>query len=357
MGWFDDNASKLAAANIPRSAAEDFIRRNPGDFSRIQSALGPDYARREERGGSSGGGDGRASESAQWREPTQSSSWLGRSEAVKIPYTPWTEEFRPSVAMPSDLMDPWTRTFAPSVSRPADLLEPWTRMFTAPSAADVAASPAVQLRLDRAREALERSAAAKGSYLTPNTMRAITEDSQRIASEEYDREYGRRRGDYEGDFDIFAADKGQRGGMYFNQVDRDRSNYEGDFDIFSADKGRRAGTYFNQLDRDQDLFRTRYDIHRNNQLDPFGMGMQVRGQDRADRTLDFDINQSMWGRGITERQEGRADRGQDFSMNDLTRRFDFERDTNAWNRSRTTYRDKMDDLYRFGELGTRRPPR
>lgn len=275
MGWFEENEAALEAAGIPRDAAEDFIRRNqnPGgtaDYHRIIEALGPDYARRAEAqsgGGGGGGGSNMAS--------------------LQIPYTPFTEAFTPSIAMPGDAMDPWTRS------------------FTAPSYEQVQQSPAFRFRLDEALKALERSAAAKGSYLTPNTMQGLMETSQGMASDEYEREYGRRR-----------------------------HEYVGDFDIFSSDRSRRAGIAGSQFDRDLAAYQTKAGIHRTNQLDPWGMTVDLRRENRADRTLDFDIAQGLWGRGY-------QDRSLDFSMGDTTRKFDWTRDTDLWQRQRSSYNDRM----------------
>lgn len=355
MGWFEDNSTALASAGISRDAAQDFVRRNPGDYHRVIEALDEDYEDQDRhvsaaRGGSGGGdfdpnnphvkqavsmgmpldvvrdfiaknpGDyvrimsaldeNAADLGVAWPGAAAAGggrsggSGSGRSGAggfsmadLQIPYAPWNEQFSPSISMPGDLMDPWSRS------------------FTAPTYESVQQSPAFRFRIDEALKALERSAAAKGSYLTPNTMRDLQETSQAMASEEYGNEFGRQRG-----------------------------SYENDFGIFTTDKQRRGNTYFDQLDRDLDKYKTRYDIHRNNQLDPFGMGVTMQREGRADRALDFDIDQSIWGRGFSER-------GQDFDMGNTTRMFDFARDRDAWDRSRTSYRDIADDRYRTAVLG------
>ena len=129
MSWFDDNQAALQAANIPEAAARDFISRNAGhegqggDYDRIFSALGPDYARREEESGSGQSGDGRSS---------------GLPSAN---YTPWNRPFNPSLgALPADLMQPITERFTPR-EMPGDVLDKWSREFTAPDPSKLQENP------------------------------------------------------------------------------------------------------------------------------------------------------------------------------------------------------------------------
>lgn len=354
MGWFEDNAAKLQAAGIPEAAARDFVARNPGhegrggDYHRIFEALGPEYARREEAPPPFVAPSAPASSFQSPSAPAQR-DWFDR-QPISIPYTPWTEQFQPTVALPADLLDKWTEQFQPTVAFPGDLLDKWTRPWTPPTYESIQSSPAYRFRVDEALKALERSAAARGSYLTPNTMRALQEASQGLASEEYGNEFARQRGTYEGDFNIFSADQSRRSNTYFNQLGSELDRFKTRYDIAAQDKARRADVYFNQLDRDTDRYSTRYNIFRQNQLDPFGMGVTLGQERRADRGQDFDIDTGLWRRAF-------EDRGQAFSMNDITRKFDFNRDQDAWMRAQSAYDKYMDNLYRFSEMGTRRPPR
>lgn len=63
--------------------------------------------------------------------------------------------------------------------------------FAAPDPLAFTKTPDYQFRLSEGQRALEHSAAARGSYFTPNTMRGLTDYAQNTASGEYDNAYGR----------------------------------------------------------------------------------------------------------------------------------------------------------------------
>lgn len=100
------------------------------------------------------------------------------------------------------------------------LASPWTQQFQAPpdfqapSAQDVMNSPAVQARLGLGQDAIQRSAAAKGTLLTGGTLQDLSSFAQDLASQEYGNEwnrqfqannntYGRRFGEYGADRDTY----------------------------------------------------------------------------------------------------------------------------------------------------------
>ncbi len=63
--------------------------------------------------------------------------------------------------------------------------------FKAPSMADLANDPGYQFRLKEGEQALERSAAARGTLLTGGTAKDLQKYGQDMASQEYDKQYGR----------------------------------------------------------------------------------------------------------------------------------------------------------------------
>jgi hypothetical protein len=63
--------------------------------------------------------------------------------------------------------------------------------FVAPTAADVGNDPGYQFRVKEGQDALERSAAAKGTLLTGGTLKDLESYAQDLASTEYDKMYDR----------------------------------------------------------------------------------------------------------------------------------------------------------------------
>ena len=77
-----------------------------------------------------------------------------------------------------------------------DFLQPWN--FQAPDAQAVENSPAFQFRLKEGMQAIQRSAASKGTLLTGGTMKDLATFGSDLASTEYDKEYQRKIGEYTG---------------------------------------------------------------------------------------------------------------------------------------------------------------
>lgn len=65
-------------------------------------------------------------------------------------------------------------------------------VYEAPTAAEVAASPAVRFRMQEAQRAFERGAAARGGLFGGGAVRGMTRYAQELASQEYEAEAARR---------------------------------------------------------------------------------------------------------------------------------------------------------------------
>ena len=83
------------------------------------------------------------------------------------------------------------------------LLTPWTQQFNAPTAATEQNDPGYQFRLQQGQQALDNSAAAKGSLLSGNTLEAQQQYGQNYASNEYNNVYNRALGQYQQNYGIF----------------------------------------------------------------------------------------------------------------------------------------------------------
>jgi hypothetical protein len=85
-------------------------------------------------------------------------------------------------------------------------MRPWTESFKPPDLNETT-DPGYNFRLKEGQQAIERSAAAKGTLLTPQALKAITRWGQDYASNEYDKVYGRAMGEYRTAHDIYKGNQ------------------------------------------------------------------------------------------------------------------------------------------------------
>jgi hypothetical protein len=83
------------------------------------------------------------------------------------------------------------------------LMRPWTEAFKAPTEEEASQSPGFQFRLNEAMKAISRGAAAKGTFLSGSTGKAMERYAQDYASNEYDKIYNRGLGEYRQAYDIY----------------------------------------------------------------------------------------------------------------------------------------------------------
>lgn len=297
MGWFEEHQ---LPPGVTREAAEDFIRRNPEDYDRIGSALGGSTSHRPYDSQSSNAAEQAANRAADvgGRGPSAAGTGVGAGVGAgvtsgygmtlpQVPYTPFGQTFTPSMgALPGDLMKPWDRT------------------FQAPDASKLASDPVVQARLAMGRDAFEKSGSATGTLRTGGFAQALDQWGQQVATDEYSKIY-----------------------------DRAMREFEGAYGMFQGDKATRAGIYGDQWARDFGQFQDTAARHRNEQLDPFGMGMQ---QNYFGLAKDqFGLQKDQFGLQREESQFGR----------DRTTRMD---DFGIWRYGDESHYDR---LFRQAELG------
>ena len=75
-------------------------------------------------------------------------------------------------------------------------------------------SPAYQFRLKQGEEALQRSLASKGLLNSGNRLTALTDYGQQAGSQEYESEYGRRKGLYDANAGYWGQDKAANTSRY-----------------------------------------------------------------------------------------------------------------------------------------------
>lgn len=90
-------------------------------------------------------------------------------------YQPYLDSGRRSTNMLSDLLG----------TPGSGLLTPWNKTFVAPTAEEAAATPGYQFQLKAGTDAMQNSAAGKGSLLTGRTLADLNNYSQGVASTNY----------------------------------------------------------------------------------------------------------------------------------------------------------------------------
>ncbi len=80
---------------------------------------------------------------------------------------------------------------------PGSAIAPWTQQFQAPTADQALQTPGLQYALQRAQQAIERSAAAKGTLLTGGLMRDLSENQIGMALQGYQQTYNNARNEYD----------------------------------------------------------------------------------------------------------------------------------------------------------------
>jgi hypothetical protein len=104
------------------------------------------------------------------------------------------------------LLQPFTESFS---AKPFEAPAP----FVAPTADEAFNDQGFQGVLKRGQQALERSAAARGTLLTTGTMQELGEQQMDYGAQQYDKVYGRKLGEYELNY-----------GHASTNYDRDRGN-------------------------------------------------------------------------------------------------------------------------------------
>lgn len=79
------------------------------------------------------------------------------------------------------------------------LAAPWTEQFQRPDPNSIKADPSYQFQMKEGMDAIQRSAAAKGTLLTGGTLKGLNEWAQGLASTFDDKYYNRAKGEYQMD--------------------------------------------------------------------------------------------------------------------------------------------------------------
>lgn len=228
---------------------------NGGYFNQIASAIGQQYGEggpqapgaQPAAGGApaaAGGGAGFGGIAGDWNNPTLDMiKAYGRTRGVEMTdqqagywIQQWPNLMRETPNDPSyalmrlEKADEWTapqnRYGGPGGSGApgmGDLIKPFTEQFTyadfvAPTEQDLQGDPGLAASIAKAKDTLERSAAARGSFLTGSTVQDIADRTASLTQDAYQNLYGRKLTEYNTNrgnaFDQYAQ---RRANFYQNQ--------------------------------------------------------------------------------------------------------------------------------------------
>ncbi len=119
------------------------------------------------------------------------------------------------------------------------MVTPWTQQFQAPTAEQALQSPGLQFALQRGNDAIQKSAAARGTLLTGGTLKSLQDFSQGVALQGYGDVYNRAMGEYGLARDQFYQNQDRPFGKYLSLagLGQNAANAAGNY----------AGAYGNNL--------------------------------------------------------------------------------------------------------------
>jgi hypothetical protein len=130
----------------------------------------------------------------------------------------------------------------------------WTESFTAPNfkgptSADLDADVGYQEILKRGQQAIERSAASRGTVLNPGTLKDLSDWTAGTASQEMDKLYGRKWNEYSADVNQRGNEYGQRYKQYLDAYTQAAGTFGINYGVWNDDVNRfidSQKTAFNQ---------------------------------------------------------------------------------------------------------------
>lgn len=325
MGWFEDNSAVSDIAQRSGLALEEsdvraLASKAPEDREQFLRDLTAQSARRLTNT------PGDAVEQPQRIAPLAFAS----PQAVQSSRSAMTQaapqmsmaDINQQIGAAPQSLQPFTEQFTYADFAPPAQRAPGYESFAPTTTADMEADPSWKLRMSEAQKALERSAAASGSYLTPNTMQAITRNSQDYASNEFGNVDSRRFRNWGAGYERLANEDATAFGNAATTYGTNRGNQQGLFDtrrsIFETNESNRFGSQTANRAAD-------FNILTGNR----NYGLAGQNMDLANRQFDYS-------RVTGDRNFGLANEGMDLSR----QQFAFSKDQDAFNRNRTGYLDE-----------------
>jgi hypothetical protein len=144
----------------------------------------------------------------------------------------------------------WTPPVLPANLQQSYVPPTWSEQFTAPTAEQARQTPGYQFTLGEGQNAIQRSAAAKGSILNPGTLKALDRYSQGLADTTYAGTYQRAFDEYRSRYGQFtdAAQLGLQGrqqnyGEYQGQAGLGLTANQNQYARYLDDEARKRADY------------------------------------------------------------------------------------------------------------------
>ena len=207
--------------------------------------------------------------------------------------------------------DPFTQSYdyggyTPAVDPYGEFVSPVDavqfREFAAPTAQEAQVDPGYQFRVAEGERALQNAAAAKGMLRTGNTWKDLMQYGQNMASSEYDKVYGRRRGEHD---------------LAYQQA------LQANRDIY----GRAMGEHQLGIAQNQDAYNRgmqSWQMNRQNELDAYDRALQAHqynqqaqtGAQQLSEASRLGLHQADYGvaTGLWDRNVGLAQTTQDYAL-------------------------------------------
>tara|TARA_R110002072_G_scaffold26604_1_gene87795 strand:- start:6450 stop:8318 length:1869 start_codon:yes stop_codon:yes gene_type:complete len=218
--------------------------------------------------------------------------------------------------------------------------------FAAPTAADMAADPSYQFRLQQGQDALERSGAARGVTNTGGTLKDILDYGQNAASQEYGNVYARMRDTYDANernrFNAYQAN-------YGNAMDAYGMNERNRFGAFDTNERNRAGAYntneanrFGAFNTNIRNAETAYDRNERNRFNTYTTNQMARlnenqtAENRRAGAYNTNLNAYQ-----NQQNYGLRAQGQQFDQG-------FRNWQQQWNQQRMNQLDRFNQMYQLG---------
>lgn len=197
---------------------------------------------------------------------TAGADWFAANAPGAAPFTEtYTTPERPAAIASPYVAPTWAGGDFAAPQKPASL----EQEFRPPTMAEVEASPGYQTRFAAGQQALERSAAARGSILSGGTQKATARYGQDYAANEYGNEFARRlqgrqqtAGEYQTDFGNAYQTYQQRYGQFMDAANLGAQGRQINESAYGSDVTNSRNQYNTRYGAYQDAIRNNFDYAR-----------------------------------------------------------------------------------------------
>lgn len=145
-------------------------------------------------------------------------------------------------------LNPYTGMFAPpGGSSPTAPTATSFGAFTAPDPANFQHSPSFGYDMDQMLRAVQRSAAARGTLLTPDTLKSLQSNAMGLASRDYQNAFTNALNVYNTNRDTNAQNFGQRHTVFGDELAGHQADFRNALDTFTTNRDTTAGNIDNGL--------------------------------------------------------------------------------------------------------------